>query len=126
MKTGLRYIASSDCKPWQHGENMIESDEPIHDFFELSYAEYLVIPRSVLQSMPKEWQAKFVECLRELDRTIDWRPHDGTYRVQLYTRKEDVRGEKDWGHRIDDPLADYSRGRRRIERLIPKATKKGK
>ena len=51
MKTGL--------KP--------EHQDPIHSWFELSYSSYLVIQRSILQSMPVEWQNKFVECLEELE-----------------------------------------------------------
>ena len=81
------------------------SYEPIHEWFELSYAQYLTIPRSVLQSMPLEWQERFVECLRELDATMDWRPQEGRYWVRL---KDAV------GRYVDDPLMDYERGRRRI------------
>ncbi len=39
----------------------------IHQWFGLSYANYLTLPRSILQSMPEEWQKRFVECLYELD-----------------------------------------------------------
>lgn len=78
----------------------------IHDWFELSYAQYLTIPRSVLQSMPDEWQVRFVKCLEELDEAIDWRPDVGRYWVQL--RDEN-------GRYVADPLMDYERGRRRIK-----------
>jgi hypothetical protein len=40
--------------------------ESIHSFFGLSYANYLVVPRTLLQSMPDEWQYKFVELLHEM------------------------------------------------------------
>lgn len=40
---------------------------PIHGWFELSYANYLVVPRARLQSMPVEWQERMVACLEELD-----------------------------------------------------------
>lgn len=66
---------------------------------------FMTIPRSVLQSMPGEWQSKFVGLLRELDRTIDWRPEEGQYWVQL---------KDDRGRYVDDPLMDYERGRRRV------------
>lgn len=79
--------------------------EPIHEWFELSYAQYLTIPRSVLQSMPKEWQTRFAKCLDELDESIDWRPKEGCYWVKLKDNK---------GKYIHDPLMDYERGRRRI------------
>lgn len=77
----------------------------IHTWFELSYAQYLTIPRSVLQSMPEEWQHKFVSLLEELDNTIDWRPESGRYWVQLKDGK---------GRYVHDDLMDYQRGRRAI------------
>ena len=84
---------------------LIIDNDPIHEWFELSYAQYLTIPRSVLQSMPPEWQRRFVECLEELDATIDWRPADGRYWVELRDSK---------GRFQRDPLQDYERGRRRV------------
>lgn len=85
------------------------NDEPIHLWFELSYAHYLTIPRSVLQSMPTDWQKRFVQCLEELDELMDWRPKQGRYNVQLrngnlYTK---------------DPLMDYERGRRIVPLKLP-------
>ena len=41
------------------------SAEPVHAWFGLTYANYLVLPRAVLQSMPAEWQEKFVKLLEE-------------------------------------------------------------
>jgi len=78
-----------------------EDAEPIHSWFELSYVPYLKVPRSVLQSMPAEWQWRFVRCLEELDGAIDWRPKDGQYWVRL----KDCHGIF-----VDDPLMDYERG----------------
>lgn len=77
----------------------------VHTWFELSYAQYLTIPRSVLQSMPDGWQERFTRCLQELDDLIDWRPKDGKYWVQLKDRH---------GRYREDPFMDYQRGRRRI------------
>lgn len=42
----------------------------VHGWFELSYAQYLTIPRSVLEAMPEDWQFKFVELLEQLDKTF--------------------------------------------------------
>lgn len=95
----------------------------IHEWFGLTYAQYLTVPRSVLQSMPQEWQEKLVSLLNELDDTIDWYPQQGQYRVQLYSLRcptdeeiEDGLGEYDqvWDKPIADPLEDYQRGRRKI------------
>jgi hypothetical protein len=89
----------------------------IHTWFGLSYAQYLTIPRSVLQSMPLEWQHKFVELLEELDKTewLEMLPKNSCYKVELREMKDDEsnRGWK-WGSRIKDPLADYQRGRRNV------------
>ena len=91
---------------------IVLDDEPIHRWFELSYAQYLTVPRSVLQSMPIEWQRRFVQCLEELDDAIDWRPTSGFYRVQL--KDSD-------GRYARDPFQDYERGRRRIPLRKPQA-----
>ena len=84
-------------------EWVAESEEPIHNWFELTYANYLAIPRSVLQSMPDEWQKKFVLLMDELDETIDWRRPG--IRVTLHDER---------GRFVRDELVDYERGRRRI------------
>ncbi len=97
-----------------------DSEKTIHDWFELSYAQYLTIPRSVLQSMPNEWQERFVKCLEELDDTIDWKPEKGTYQVRLMTIKEIFDEDEkeyvmEWDQELNDPLQDYQRGRRKIK-----------
>ncbi len=96
--------------------------EALHGWFGLSYAQYLSIPRSVLQSMPDNWQRKFARLLRELDDSIDWRPKVGAYQVRLrvhtYEFDEDKSREVGvWGAELDDPLHDYNRGRRRLPLL---------
>lgn len=100
---------------------MGDDPEPVHTWFELSYARYLSIPRSVLQSMPIKWQRRFVMCLNELDGLIDWRPKaNQQYKVNLHERTEVYdpilkRNVETWGHRVYDSLEDYERGRRRIK-----------
>jgi hypothetical protein len=91
-------------------------DEPIHVWFELNYAQYLTIPRSVLQSMPLEWQSRFVACLEELDDAIDWRPQNGRYYVYL----KDANGKY-----AKDPFMDYQRGSRRVPLKRTEQTKEG-
>jgi hypothetical protein len=89
-------------------EILTNESEPIDIMFELSHAEYLVIPRTVLQSMPVEWQKRFVACIEEMDILIDWRQEFQTYWVELR-----MGYEKD-GAKMVDPLADYQRGRRKL------------
>lgn len=51
----------------------------IHTWFSLSYANYLVAPRSVLQSMPEDWQHKFTALLDEMHDAfghLDWPAYD--------------------------------------------------
>jgi hypothetical protein len=43
---------------------------PVHTYFELTYANYLVKARALLQSMPVVWQDRFVACLQELDQAF--------------------------------------------------------
>lgn len=55
----------------------------IHDWFELTYAQYLVMPRSLMEAMPTRWQYDMAKLLEEFDHTFDWRPPTGRYWVQL-------------------------------------------
>lgn len=48
---------------------MTAHDDAVHAWFELSYASYLVWPRSVMQQMPAEWQQRFVALAKELEDT---------------------------------------------------------
>ena len=83
--------------------------EAVHTWFELSYAQYLTVPRSILEAMPDEWQERFVACLEELDETFDWRPREGRYWCRLRDGS---------GRFADDPLMEYRRPNyRHIESL---------
>jgi len=72
--------------------------ERVHNWFELSYAQYLTLPRSIMEAMPDEWQERMVGCLREVDAAFDWRPIEGRYWVQL----RDGRGRY-----VSDRLMEY-------------------
>lgn len=87
----------------------------IHTWFGLTYAQYLTIPRSVLQSMPEEWQHKFVELLDKLDDTnwLDKLPRNTSYRVELREMEDSLDGWE-WGVKVTDPLGSYDRGRRNV------------
>lgn len=89
------------------------SDDPIHLWFGLSHAQYLTVPRSVLQSIPAEWQEKFVALLDEMESKID-SSVSGTYHVELRELNDTGTGNLRWGNKLNDPFADYERGRRRI------------
>jgi hypothetical protein len=79
--------------------------EAVHNWFELTYASYLVLPRVLLCDMPRSWQERFVSCLRELDETWKPVPEEGTYTVN-------VRGDN--GKFVSDPLSNYRRPSRAV------------
>jgi hypothetical protein len=80
---------------------MSDKDFDMNSWFELSYAQFLTVPRLVMESMPAEWQCKMAELLQEMDDTFDWRPKEGRYWVKLRTRM---------GRYADAPLSDYRHG----------------
>jgi len=58
-------------------------EDPIHNWFGLTYSKWLTIPRVIMEGMPIEWQKKMVQLLDELDNTFDYRPEEGNYWVTL-------------------------------------------
>lgn len=103
--------------------------QDVHIWFELSYAQYLTIPRSVLEAMPLKWQYRFTKLLNELDETIEWRPeHGNQYRCTLHKIdydyaywKDEFDEDKYWGDPIYDKYMDY---RIPVEMKYLKETKK--
>lgn len=77
-----------------------DRDWPIHAWFGLTYAAYLVLPRLALQSMPREWQQRLVDLLNEAEASGIETP--GNYDVRL--RGADGKFVPDW-------RADYRHGR---------------
>lgn len=83
----------------------------LHTWWELSYAAYLVVPRTIMQSMPDEWQARMCALLDEGHEILqkhgmDWPPKGHSVTVQL---RNDSTGQF-----VPDEIADYQRGRRRL------------
>jgi hypothetical protein len=95
---------------YEHVSPYEGDSEPIHSWFGLSYASYVVMPRSILQSCSPETQqllVKAFEAVAQEEREHlggHW-PHDGS-RVAVTLRNES-------GRFIKDPWCDYERGRRR-------------
>lgn len=70
-------------------ENHIpEGFDAVHNYFGLSYSNYLVLHRSLLQSMPCEWQARFVKCLEELNEAFAYVEQPSCYEVVAAEEKE--------------------------------------
>lgn len=82
------------------GGTLVFHESPVHNWFELSYAQYATIPRSIMEAMPHEWQERMVRCLEELDEAFDWRPKEGRYWCHLKDGK---------GRYVEDPLQQYRR-----------------
>jgi hypothetical protein len=88
-----------------------ESESPVHDFFGLSYANYLVLPRTLLQSCSVETQKRLCDALEciylEEEKGIGshW-PQNAHIDVKLR--------DSATGKYFKDGLADYDRGRRRL------------
>jgi hypothetical protein len=55
--------------------------EDVHTYFGLSYANYLVLPRTLLQSMPATWQVRFVSLVNELHDAFEHVPQAPTFQV---------------------------------------------
>ena len=60
----------------------------IHEYFGLTYASYLVLPRTLLQSMPDGWQERFVAMLEEMDAAFDHVPQADVYEVKAAVERE--------------------------------------
>lgn len=83
----------------------------IHEWFGLSYANFLVMPRSLLQSMPDEWQEEFAEMLGQF--CAHWRSLPRDFQPDEY-RVQPVRDGKlaRWSA---FRLPHYNRGRTRVQ-----------
>ena len=87
-------------------KNMKYEQDYIHEYFGLTYSSYLVLQRSILQSMPKKWQKKFVDLLEELEVATENLPDlPPSFTVNARER----------GRFISDPYRWYERGRRIVK-----------
>lgn len=66
-----------------------DDDTPMSYFFNLSYANYLVINRSKLESMPTEWQEDMIELLNEMEDEFRYLPDQPAINVQILAREPD-------------------------------------
>jgi len=78
--------------------------DDVHGWFNLTYASYFAMPRSVMQSMSAEWQHAFVELIEQVEDLYGG--YDMDYTVHLTNQR---------GRFTKDPLRDYERGRRFVE-----------
>lgn len=81
-----------------HEAGSLRCESDVHDQFGLSYASYLVVPRSLLQLMPGDWQHALVELLEEFG--IAFPGETSEYAV--FKRDREHRGRF-----VRDPLRNY-------------------
>lgn len=62
--------------------------DAIHNRFGLTYANYLVLPRTLLQSMPDTWQTAFCQALDQFDEAFQHVPQADGYKVDAATEYE--------------------------------------
>lgn len=74
------------------------SEQPMWDYFGLSYASYLVLPRVILCAMSAEWQRRLVALLDEAESEFGIVPREGEYAVFLRCARRRF---------VADPLRQY-------------------
>ena len=72
----------------RHGRQVEVEPEAIHAHFGLTYANYLVLNRTLLQSMPDLWQTQFVALLDQLHEAFAHVPQAEGYKVEAATEHE--------------------------------------
>ena len=75
-----------------------EDRTPVHDRFGLTYGNYMVLHRSIMEAMPVGWQDRWVALVDEF-----WDEFDDHVVPQEF--EVHVRGEK--GRFLSDPFAPY-------------------
>lgn len=82
--------------------------EAMHQWFGLSYANYLAVPRVLIQSMSDEWQSRLARLLDEMQEATRGIEQAPQYRV--HTTDE-------YGRFMRDPLPHYRRDRMEAHRV---------
>lgn len=75
----------------------------IHDWFGLTYAQFLTLPRVIMEAMPARWQEQMVALLDELGETYDYLPANGN---MYYVR---VGQPAEWPYEKTPPLKNPDR-----------------
>jgi hypothetical protein len=64
--------------------SQVPDGKTFHEWFELTYAQFLVLPRVIMEAMPPEWQHKMTALLDELDEQFDYLPaNENQYWVRV-------------------------------------------
>ncbi len=87
--------------PVEDGIKNIWEDARLPFWSSTNHTNYLIIQRSLLQSMPLEWQNKLITMLQEMAETFG-NKSNGDFKLSRISE----------GAYIKDPLADHGRGKR--------------
>jgi len=89
-------------------------EPPIHGWFGLSYSNYFVAPRMMLQAMPLEWQQKFIALMDEAAELGVETPvyhvlrDDPAYTfVEKYDSEDDTSPDREFTILQQDPWGNY-------------------
>lgn len=81
----------------------------VHTYFGLTYANYKVLHRTILQSLPEDLQYRLTAVLDEIDYWVDRNGIEVAPSYSIHARGKD-------GRFIKDPIPHYNRGRTRVGR----------
>jgi len=84
--------------------------QKMEEFWELSHAQYLTIPRSMIQEMSVQWQDKLANLLTMMDNKFDWRPKNMVYYCFLLDEELHRKDIELMNEISFDPLAEYRHG----------------
>jgi hypothetical protein len=104
-RSALRSMLNGDKDAVKLAKAVLDKDgkdvhEPVHIWFSLSYAAYLILPRLILQNMPVGWQRDFISLVDEIESTLG----------PLPSMKYSVQRRGNNGKFTKDPFANYRRG----------------
>lgn len=82
----------------------VPDQDAVHDFFGTTRANFLVLPRVALQSMPDDWQRRFVELLNDIPEVLPDFVHKEPEKYTVNCRRQD-------GRYINNPWPHYRHNR---------------
>lgn len=103
-----RWDHEHDDLQWEYRGELYSGSDcqifPEENVEQAGQAQRIVVHRTLLQSMPTDWQQRFVALADAMDQVDADTP--ATYQIRVYRPD---------GREIDDPVPYYNRGRTRIE-----------
>lgn len=70
-------------------ERHVRRNSHVHNAFGLSYASFLILPRTYLSDMPTKWQKQFVKLLDEYNDAVG--DNDPSFSYEMYVQFKENR-----------------------------------